>query len=127
MPDHASPEPIWFPWQRVKRTLVIVLFTVVPTLNIAIPQIVEAFDGYVDAGTFAVINAVAAGILLVSGIIEAFVTPSGLPTWARITIGVVAELVFLAYVFGPGRSASRAGGSGDIDESLLEARVASAG
>lgn len=69
MPDHASPEPIWFPWQRVKRTLVIVLFTVVPTLNIAIPQIVEAFDGYVDAGTFAVINAVAAGILLVSGII----------------------------------------------------------
>ncbi|MEJ2871620.1 stage II sporulation protein M [Actinomycetospora sp. OC33-EN08] len=38
------------------------------------------------------------GVLLVSGIIEAFVTPSGLPTWARIGIGVVAELVFLAYV-----------------------------
>ena len=27
-------------------------------------------------------------VLLVSGVIEAFVTPSGLPTWARIGIGV---------------------------------------
>ncbi|CAM5682112.1 hypothetical protein SHIRM173S_08007 [Streptomyces hirsutus] len=30
-------------------------------------------------------------VLFVSGAIEGFVTPSGLPTWARITIGVVAE------------------------------------
>ncbi len=39
-----------------------------------------------------------AGMLLVSGVIEAFVTPSGLPTWARIGIGVLAELGFVAYV-----------------------------
>lgn len=39
-----------------------------------------------------------AGVLLVSGVIEAFVTPSGLPTWARIGIGVLAELGFVAYV-----------------------------
>ena len=39
-----------------------------------------------------------AGVLLVSGVIEAFVTPSGLPTWARIGIGVLAELAFVAYV-----------------------------
>ena len=38
------------------------------------------------------------GVLLVSGVIEAFVTPSGLPTWARIGIGVLAELGFVAYV-----------------------------
>ena len=31
-------------------------------------------------------------VLLVSGIIEAFVTPSGLPTWGRIAIGVAAEV-----------------------------------
>ena len=42
-------------------------------------------------------------VLLVSGVIEGFVTPSGLPTWARIGIGVVAESAFLAYVFVLGR------------------------
>lgn len=66
-------------------------------------------------------------VLLVSGIVEAFVTPSGLPTWARIGLGVTAEVAFLVYVFVPGRQASRNGWTGDIDESLLEAKVASAG
>lgn len=55
-----------------------------------------------------------AAVLFVSGVIEAFVTPSGLPTWARITIGVAAELAFLAYVYGVGRKAARAGETGDI-------------
>lgn len=53
-------------------------------------------------------------VLFVSGIIEAFVTPSGLPTWARIAIGVAAELAFLGYVYGPGRKAARAGETGDV-------------
>ena len=66
-------------------------------------------------------------VLLVSGIIEAFVTPSGLPTWARIAIGVLAEVLFLGYVYGPGRRAFRSGETGDVDASLLEDRVASAG
>ncbi|MCW2846739.1 MAG: integral rane protein [Marmoricola sp.] len=66
-------------------------------------------------------------VLLVSGIIEGFVTPSGLPTWARIGIGIAAEVAFLVYVFVPGRRASRSGWTGDIDASLLEARVATAG
>ena len=66
-------------------------------------------------------------VLLVSGIIEAYVTPSGLPTWARITIGVVAELLFLAYVFGPGRRAVRAGVTGDFVNDLRgDTRPASA-
>ena len=63
-------------------------------------------------------------VLLVSGIIEAFVTPSPLPTWARIAIGVLAELLFLAYVFVVGRAAAARGHTGDIDSSLLEDRVA---
>jgi len=54
-------------------------------------------------------------MLLVSGIIEAFVTPSGLPTWARIAIGVLAELGFLWVVFFLGRRAVRAGVTGDLD------------
>ncbi|MFI8852781.1 stage II sporulation protein M [Streptomyces sp. NPDC053499] len=55
-----------------------------------------------------------APVLLVSGVIEAFVTPSGLPTWGRILIGILAELVFLAYVYGVGRRAVRLGETGDI-------------
>jgi uncharacterized membrane protein SpoIIM required for sporulation len=54
-------------------------------------------------------------VLLVSGVIEAFVTPSPLPTWARILIGVAAETAFLAYVVVFGRRAAAAGLSGDIE------------
>ncbi len=63
-------------------------------------------------------------VLFVSGMIEAFVTPSGLPTWARIGIGVLAECLFLTYVFVVGRAAVGRGQTGDIDASLLEDRVA---
>ncbi|GII61401.1 membrane protein [Sphaerisporangium krabiense] len=54
-------------------------------------------------------------VLLVSGLIEALVTPSSLPTWARVGIGVVAEAAFLAYVVYFGRRALRAGESGDLE------------
>ncbi|WP_188191250.1 stage II sporulation protein M [Nonomuraea sp. SYSU D8015] len=54
-------------------------------------------------------------VLFVSGLIEAFVTPSGLPTWARIGIGVVAEAVFLAYVIVFGRRALRENETGDME------------
>jgi hypothetical protein len=55
-------------------------------------------------------------VLLVSGVIEAFVTPSPLPTWARILIGACAEVAFLGYVLVLGRRAERAGLSPDIEE-----------
>jgi len=64
-------------------------------------------------------------VLLVSGVIEAFVTPSGLPTWARIGIGVLAEACFVAYVFVLGRNAVLRGHTGDVDQALLEDTVAS--
>jgi uncharacterized membrane protein SpoIIM required for sporulation len=63
--------------------------------------------------------AVAAGlvvVLLLSGLIEALVTPSPLPTFARIAIGVAAEVAFLAYIVHFGRKAVRVGESGDIDD-----------
>ncbi|TCO62462.1 putative membrane protein SpoIIM required for sporulation [Actinocrispum wychmicini] len=59
-------------------------------------------------------------VLAVSGAIEAFVTPSGLPTWARVGIGVLAELLFLAYVFVVGRRAARMGETGDVDARYAE-------
>lgn len=55
-------------------------------------------------------------VLLVSGLIEAFVTPSPLPAWARIGIGAVAEVAFLTYVLVIGRRAVAAGETGDIAE-----------
>jgi uncharacterized membrane protein SpoIIM required for sporulation len=55
-------------------------------------------------------------VLLVSGLIEAGVTPSGLPTWARISIGVLAELLFLTYVIVLGRRAVRRNETGDIEQ-----------
>ena len=54
-------------------------------------------------------------VLAVSGVIEAFVTPSPLPTWVRVGIGVLAEAVFLTYVIWYGRRAARAGETADLD------------
>jgi uncharacterized membrane protein SpoIIM required for sporulation len=55
-------------------------------------------------------------VLLVSGAIEAFVTPSSLPTWARILVGGCVETAFLSYAIIPGRRAVRAGLTSDIEE-----------
>jgi hypothetical protein len=55
-------------------------------------------------------------VLGVSGIIEAFVTPSPLPTWARISIGAVAVTGFVSYSLILGRRAVLAGRTGDMEE-----------
>ena len=55
-----------------------------------------------------------AATLVVSGVVEAFVTPSGLPTWARIGVGATLWLAFLAYVVVLGGRAARAGERGDL-------------
>ncbi|MFI1245039.1 hypothetical protein, partial [Enterococcus casseliflavus] len=65
-------------------------------------------------------------VLFVSGAIEGFVTPSGLPTWARIGIGIAAELLFLAYVYVLGGRAVRAGETGDVEEAERSAAVPTA-
>lgn len=52
----------------------------------------------------------------VSGVIEAFVTPSHLPAWARIGIGGVAVTAFIGYTLVLGRKAVTGGVTGDIEE-----------
>ncbi|MEU4090571.1 stage II sporulation protein M [Streptomyces aureus] len=65
-------------------------------------------------------------VLFVSGAIEGFVTPSGLPTWARIGIGITAELAFLAYVLVLGGRAARSGETGDVSASERSATLPTA-
>lgn len=55
------------------------------------------------------------GLLAITGIIEAFITPSGLPTWARIGVGLAVWIGFFVYVFTLGRWAYLDGERGDID------------
>jgi uncharacterized membrane protein SpoIIM required for sporulation len=75
-----------------------------------------------DEGRSAV--AIALGLVLVlftSGLLEAFVTPSSLPSWLRIGIGAVVELSFLAFIARRGGRAVRAGLTGDLDSDLAGA------
>ncbi len=67
------------------------------------------------------------GVLLVSGVVEAFVTPSPLPTVARVSIGVLVEVAFVAYVVVLGRRASAAGRTGDLPAELAGDVAPSAG
>jgi uncharacterized membrane protein SpoIIM required for sporulation len=76
-------------------------------------------DAIAEEGRSTVVIAIGLIVVLaVSGVIEAFVTPSGLPTWARVGIGVLAELGFLTYVWTFGRRAVRLGETGDLEEEL---------
>ncbi|MGH3677448.1 MAG: stage II sporulation protein M [Mycobacterium sp.] len=75
--------------------------------------------GQVAAEQGRAVVAVAIGlvaVLLLAGLIEALVTPSPLPTFARIAIGVLAEIGLLGYVIYFGRKAVKAGETGDVDD-----------
>jgi uncharacterized membrane protein SpoIIM required for sporulation len=65
--------------------------------------------------------------LLVSGIIEGFVTPSPLPVPVKIAIGAIALAAFLFYMLFVGSRAARAGQTGDLDEFEAGARRIVAG
>jgi uncharacterized membrane protein SpoIIM required for sporulation len=66
-------------------------------------------------------------VLAVSGIVEAFVTPSPLDTWARIAVGTLVWASFLVYVGVLGGRAVRSGQTGDLRDELLEDVVPVAG
>jgi len=53
-------------------------------------------------------------VLAVAGLLEAYVTPSGLPPALRVGIGAVVWLLFLAYALGVGGAAHRRGVSADV-------------
>ncbi|GAB3129697.1 stage II sporulation protein M [Glaciibacter psychrotolerans] len=66
-------------------------------------------------------------VLLVSGVIEGFVTPAPWPWPVKIGIGACALAAFLAYMLILGRRASRAGETGDLTEFEAGARRIYAG
>lgn len=57
-------------------------------------------------------------VLFVSGCVEAFVTPSPLPTWLRVGIGALVWVAFLGYVTVLGRRAVADGDTGDLTAGL---------
>lgn len=62
-------------------------------------------------------------VLAISGLIEAFVTPSPLPTAVRVGVGVLVWAGFLVYVLLFGRAAARAEQRVDLDPALLDAAL----
>jgi uncharacterized membrane protein SpoIIM required for sporulation len=86
------------------------------------PGVLPRSRALAEAGRTAGVVAVGlVGVLLVSGVIEAFVTPSGLPTALRIGIGGLAEVVFLTYVIVLGRRGVAARETGDLAADEREA------
>lgn len=63
------------------------------------------------------------GVLGVSGLVEGFVTGSGLPSWLKITIGAIVLAAYWVYTLVLGRRAVAAGETGDLDEERAGARV----
>ena len=66
-------------------------------------------------------------VLMVSGVIEGYVTGSALPWAAKISIGVAALAAFWAYVLVIGRRAARVGETGDVDADAREAFAPTSG
>jgi uncharacterized membrane protein SpoIIM required for sporulation len=56
------------------------------------------------------------GVFVVAGLIEGFVTGSPLPTWARVGVGLTAELAFVIFVVVRGRDAAARGLTGAFGE-----------
>ena len=74
-------------------------------------------DALADEGRRSIV--IVLGLMLcfvVAGLIEGFVTPSGLPTTARIGVGAVVELGFVVWVVTRGREAVAAGLTGMFGE-----------
>lgn len=65
-------------------------------------------------------------VLFVSGLVEAYVTPSPLPVWAKITIGALVLAAYWAYTLILGGRAVRAGELGDLDADDAGASIRSA-
>lgn len=58
-------------------------------------------------------------VFVLAGLIEGFVTPSPLDTWARISIGLAACMAFWSYVLVLGPQATARGYTGSISQQRI--------
>ncbi|MFN7150809.1 MAG: stage II sporulation protein M, partial [Microthrixaceae bacterium] len=78
-------------------------------------------DAFRDEGMRAVVIVMGLAVcFLIAGVIEGFVTPSGLPTAVRVAVGVAALAMFVVYVVLLGERAERRGLTGLLDESSAD-------
>jgi uncharacterized membrane protein SpoIIM required for sporulation len=74
-------------------------------------------DALAEEGRRAVVLVLGLMLAFVTaGIIEGFVTPSGLPTWARVGIGAAVEVAFVTWVVVRGRAAVARGATGLVGD-----------
>ena len=79
-------------------------------------------QAFARAGRSAIVVALGlVPVLLISGFVEGFVTPSMLPTVIKLVLGAIVWLAFLAYVLVGGMVAERSGQLADLDELDREA------
>lgn len=66
-----APPAIWYPWQRVIRTILAAIVVLVPILNATLPLVASAFeaDG-VPPAVFLTVNGIVAGCLVVLGVVS---------------------------------------------------------
>lgn len=80
-----------------------------------VPGALPRAEAFAHAGRTLIVNAAGlAVVLFFCALIEAFVTPSSLPTWLRIGIGAAAWLLFLFYALWLGRVRVREAASADV-------------
>jgi uncharacterized membrane protein SpoIIM required for sporulation len=78
-------------------------------------------DAFRDEGMRAVVIVMGLAVcFVIAGVIEGFVTPSGLPTSVRVGVGVAALAMFVVYVVLLGERAERRGLTGLLDESSAD-------
>jgi uncharacterized membrane protein SpoIIM required for sporulation len=86
------------------------------------PRQLTRLQSFARAGRSAMVVALGlAAPLAVSGLIEAFVTPSPLLPWIKLAVGALAWCLFVGYVVVFGSRATRAGLGADVDPHEREA------
>ena len=96
-PDATAPE-IWFKAQRVIRSVVAALVVLVPTLNLTLPLLAEAFNSPdVPADLYLCVNGVLAAMLAMLGVLTRIMAIPKVNDWlTKIGLGSVPKRALTA-------------------------------
>ena len=66
----VAVQPIWYPTQRVIRTILVNLVVILPVVNVSLPLLVQAFTGNgVPPEVTLWVNAIVGGALVITGVL----------------------------------------------------------